>query len=71
VQLGVQADAASFVATQVDDQAKAFAADLPHRGLELLATIAAPGSEGVTGEAFGMDPDEWNMAVVSGVVEIA
>jgi hypothetical protein len=67
----MQADAASFVAAQVDDQAEAFATDLSHRGLELLATVAAPRSERVTGEAFGMDPDEWHVAVASSVVEIA
>jgi hypothetical protein len=70
VQLGVQADAASLVAAQVDHHAETLAGDLPHRGLELLAAIAAPRPEGVAGEALGVNPNQWNTAVASGTVEI-
>jgi hypothetical protein len=70
VQLGLQADAAPLVPAQVDHRAQPLAADLPHRRVELLAAIAAPGPESVAGEALGVNPNQWNMAVASGVVKI-
>jgi hypothetical protein len=71
VQLGMEADATSLVTAQIDDHPQTFAADLPHRGLQLLAAVAAPRSEGVPGETLGVHSNQGNMAVVPGVVEIA
>jgi hypothetical protein len=71
VKLGMQADATSLVTAQIDDHAQAFAADLPHRGLQLLTAVAAPRSEGVTGETLGVHPNQRDMTVAPGVVEIA
>jgi len=45
--------------------------DLSHRGIELLATVAAPRPEGVAGEALRVNPNQRYMAVVSGVVKVA
>jgi hypothetical protein len=70
VQLGLESDATSLVAAQIDDDAEAFAADFSHCGLQLLAAVAAPRSEGVTCEALGMHSNQGNMAVAPGVVEI-
>jgi hypothetical protein len=58
------------VPAQVDHHPEALATDLPHRGVELLATVAAPGPEGVPSEAFGVNPHQRDMPVVSGVVKI-
>jgi hypothetical protein len=42
MQLGVQADAAALMSAQVDDDAEAFARDLLHRSVQLLAAVAPP-----------------------------
>ena len=71
VQLGVQADTAALMPAEVDDHTEALTLDLSHCCVELFAAIAAPRSQRVAGEALGMDPNERNMAVASGTVEIA
>jgi hypothetical protein len=63
VQLGVQADTAALMPAQVDDGAAAFARDLLHRSVQLLAAVAPPRSEGVAGKALGVDPNQRDMAV--------
>ena len=50
-------DAAALV-EHVDDRAAAFAVDLLHGQLELLATVAAGGAEHVAGQALRMQPDQ-------------
>ena len=56
------ADAAALVAAEVDDDAAALRGDLPHRGVELRAAVAAARAEHVAGQALAVDPDEHRLA---------
>jgi len=70
VQLGVQPDAAALMPAKVDDDTEALSRDLLHRGVELLAAVAPPRSEGVTGEALGVHPNQGDMAVPAIAVQV-
>ena len=52
-----QADAASFLA-HVNQHAAAFFGDLPQRGVQLIAAIAAARTEDVAGETFAVHAHE-------------
>src|SRR4029453_1001767 len=71
VQLGVQSNAAALMPAKVDDDAEALPRNLLHGRVQLFAAIAAPGSEGVTGEAFRGNPNQRHMAVSAIAAQIA
>lgn len=53
-----QPDTSPFVSAHVEHDATSGALDHAHRGAELLAAVAASGTEHVSGEAFGVDPNQ-------------
>jgi hypothetical protein len=54
----VEADATTFVAAHVDDDAGSFLFDALHGGVELAAAVAAAGGEDVASEALAVDAHE-------------
>jgi hypothetical protein len=66
----VQANATPLVSAKVDHGAQALLADLSHCGIQLLPAVAAPGSEGIAGEALRMYPNERNVAVAPSALDI-
>src|ERR671913_255353 len=54
IRLAEQADAPAFMPSEVDDDAAALRDDRAQRGGELVAALAVLGTEGVTGQALGM-----------------
>ena len=59
-----EADAPSLVAGRVHEDAAPLRGDHPEPRTQLDATVTSQRSEGITGEAFGMDPHEHVVAVV-------
>ena len=79
-QLVQQADAATLVPLDVQDDAAALLGDAPQRGVQLRAAVAAERAEHVAGQALGVHADEDVRAVadlarderdVLGVVDLA
>jgi hypothetical protein len=56
---------------EIDDHTETLTLDLSHCCVQLFAAIAASRSQGIAGEALGMDPNERDVAVASSAVQIA
>jgi hypothetical protein len=58
------------MSAKVDDDAEALPRDLLHGGVQLFAAVAPPGSEGVTGKAFRVNPNQRHMAISAIAVQV-
>jgi hypothetical protein len=55
---------------EIDDHTETLTLDLSHCCVQLFAAIAASRSQGIAGEALGMDSNERDVAVASSAVQI-